>query len=87
LNDSAEEIAMMNRWMGVGLFSAGAVIGVAVAGLRQEPVASAQADSSWTAESTRGVDAVGPWLGAAARVQISTAGLEVSGRYILACKQ
>ena len=34
-----------------------------------------------------GVDAVGPWLGTAERVEISTAGLSIAGRYILvACK-
>jgi hypothetical protein len=82
---------MVNRWMGVGLFSAGVVIGLAVAGLRQEPVVSAQAGwqcHSWILESKEGADVVGPWLGAASRVEIAAAGLSVAGRYTLvACKQ
>ena len=43
---------MINRWMGVGLLSAGVVVaGVALAGLRPELVVSAQAGwqcRSWT---------------------------------------
>ena len=82
---------MVNRWIGVGLLSAGVVIGVALAGLRQEPVVSAQAGwqcRSWTLDSKEGVDAIGPWLGTAARVEISAAGLSIAGRYTLvACKQ
>ncbi len=82
---------MVNRWMGVGLFSAGVVIGVALAGLRQEPVVSAQAGwqcRSWTLESKESADVVGPWLGAAARVEITAAGLSQAGRYtVVACRQ
>jgi hypothetical protein len=67
------------------------VVGVAPAGLRQEPVLSAKAGwqcRSWTLESTEGADAVGPWLGAAARVEIAAADLSTAGRYTLvACKQ
>jgi hypothetical protein len=81
---------MANRLMGVGLLSAGVVMGLALEGLRPEPVVSAQARwqcRSWTLEASNGVDAVAPWLGAAERVQISTAGLAVANRYILvACK-
>jgi hypothetical protein len=83
--------AMVNRWMGVGLFSTGVVIGVALAELPQELVLSAQAGwqcRSWTLESTEGADAVGPWLGAAARVEIAAADRSTAGRYTLvACKQ
>ena len=82
---------MVNRWMDVSLFSAGLVIGMAVAGLRLEPVVLAQSGwqcRSWALESREGVDAIGPWLGGAAHVEISAAGLEVAGRYILVtCKR
>ena len=82
---------MVNRWMDVSLFTAGVVIGVVVAGLSREPVVSAQGGwqcRSWTLESTQTSDAVGPWLGTAARVEIATAGIEIGGRYALvACKQ
>ncbi len=82
---------MVNRWIDVGFFSAGVVIGVAVAGLRPEPVVSAQAGwqcRSFTRESKESADAIGTWLGAAARVEIAAAGLSVAERYVLvACKQ
>ena len=42
---------MRNRWMGVGLISAGVVLSVALAGLRPEPVASAQAQAGWQCRS------------------------------------
>lgn len=91
---------MVNRWMGVGLFGAGLMMGVAMSGLQQDPVVSAQAGwqcRSWmlgdrTAAasdrvSTDAADVVGPWLGTAARVEIATTGLEIAGRYTLvACK-
>jgi hypothetical protein len=74
----------------MGLLSAGILLGLALAGLRPEPVVSAQDRwqcRSWTLESSNGVDVVAPWLGAAERVEISTAGLAVANRYILvACK-
>jgi hypothetical protein len=77
--------------MVVGLVSAGVLIGDTLAGLRPEPVVSAQAGwqcRSWTLDSNESADAVGSWLGTAARVEISTAGLEAAGRYALvACKQ
>jgi len=44
---------MVKHWIGVGLLSVGVVIGVAAAGLRQEPVMSAQGHlqcRSWTFE-------------------------------------
>ena len=82
---------MMNRLVGVGLVSAGLVIGVAMAELWQEPVVSAQAGwqcRSFTRESKESADAIGTWLGAAARVEITAAGLSVADRYVLvACKQ
>ena len=82
---------MRHRWLGVGLFTAGVVIGVVVAGLQQESAVSAQSGwqcRAWTMESKGGAEAVGPWLGTAARVEISTAGIEYNGRYALvACKQ
>jgi hypothetical protein len=82
---------MVNRLIGVGLFSAGAVIGVALTGLRPEPVASAQAGlqrPSWTGESKGGAEVVAPWLGAAARVELTAAGLSIAGRYAAAaCRQ
>ena len=81
---------MMNRWRGISLLGAGVVIGGAVTGLWPEPVVSAQDRwqcRSWTLEASNGVDAVAPWLGAAERVEISTAGLAVANRYVLvACK-
>ena len=81
---------MANRLIGLGLLSAGVVIGVALDVLRPEPVVSAQDRwqcRSWTLEASNGVDAVAPWLGAAERVEISTAGLAVANRYVLvACK-
>ena len=83
---------MRNRWMGgLGLFTAGVVTGLALAGL-EVPVVSAQGNwqcRTFALESTQqSADAIGPWLGAAAHVEISTAGLEVANRYILvACKQ
>jgi hypothetical protein len=81
---------MVNRWIGVGLISTGVVIGAALAGLQQESVVSAQAGwqcRSWTLESNESADAIEPWLGAAARVEIS-ASPSVAGHYILvACKQ
>jgi hypothetical protein len=77
--------------MGAGLFTAGVVVGVAITSLRPESVVSAQASwqcRSWTLEAKDGVDAIGPWLAAATQVEISTAGLEVAGRYVLvACKR
>ena len=80
---------MVTQWIGVGLISVGVVIGVA--GQRSEPVVSAQAGwqcRSWTLESKESADVVGPWLGAAARVEIAAAGLSIAGRYTLvACKQ
>lgn len=82
---------MMNRWMSVGLLGAGVLVGVGVEGLRHEPVVSAQSAwqcRSWTLESKESVDAVGPWLDTAARVEIAAAGLDRVGRYALvACKQ
>jgi hypothetical protein len=82
---------MVNRWMGVGLFIAGFLSGVAVTGQRPEPVVSAQAGwqcRTWTLESTDNADPIGPWLGTAARVEIATAGLAIAGRYALvACRQ
>ena len=82
---------MVNRWMDVSLFSAGLVIGMAVAGLRLEPVVSAQGGwqcRSWTLESKESADVVEPWLGTSARVEIAAAGLSIAGRYTLvACKQ
>jgi hypothetical protein len=75
----------------VGLLGAGVVIGVALAGLPQEPVVSAQAGwqcRSWMLESKESADVVGPWLGAAERVEISAAGLSIAGRYtVVACKR
>jgi hypothetical protein len=75
----------------MGLFSAGMLIGTAVAGLRPEPAVSAQGSwqcRSWALESKEGADVVGPWLGGAAHVEISTASLANSGRYALvACKR
>jgi hypothetical protein len=77
--------------MDVGLFSAGIVMGIAVTGLRQETVVSAQGSwqcRSWTLAAKEGVDAIGPWLGGAAQVEISTASLANSGLYALvACKR
>lgn len=82
---------MVNQWMGVGLFSAGVVLGVALTGQPQEPVVSAQAGwqcRSWTLESEESGDPIGPWLGSAAHVEIASAGLAIAGRYALvACKQ
>ena len=82
---------MKNRWMVMGLFGAGVVTGGALAEWQLEHILSAQAGwqcRSWTLESKDRVDAIGPWLGTAERVEISTAGLEVAGRYLLvACKQ
>jgi len=82
---------MKTRWIVVGLFGAGVVTGGAVAEWQQEHILSAQARwqcRSWTLESKDGVDAIGPWLGTAERVEISTAGLDVAWRYVLvACKQ
>jgi hypothetical protein len=67
------------------------MIGAALTGFRPEPVVSAQGGwqcRSWTVESKDSVDAVGPWLGTAARVELSTAGIEIGGRYaVVACKQ
>jgi hypothetical protein len=63
---------------------------VVVGGLR-EPVVSAQAGwqcRSFTLESKGSADAVGAWLGTAARVEISTAGIEINRQYALvACRQ
>jgi hypothetical protein len=71
---------MVKRWIGLGLLSAGVVIGVALAGLRPKPVASA--------ESKEGAYAAGPSLGAAACVEIASADLSIAGRYTLAvCKR
>jgi hypothetical protein len=84
---------MVDRWLDVGLIGAGVVIGLAAAGLGQSQglAVSAQAGwqcRSWTLESDGGADAVGPWLGAAARVEITVTGLSHAGRYTLvACKQ
>ncbi len=82
---------MVNRWMGAGLFTAGVVVGVAIASLRPEAVVGAQGSwqcRSWTLEAKDGVDAAGPWLAGAVQVEISTAGVEVAGRYVLvACKR
>jgi hypothetical protein len=77
--------------MDLGLFIAGLVIGAALTGLRPESVVSAQAGwqcRSWTLESKGTADAIGPWLGTAARVEISAAGIEMNRQYALvACKQ
>ena len=82
---------MKKRWVVAGLFGAGVVTGGAVAEWQLERIVSAQARwqcRSWTLESKDGVDAIGPWLGTAERIELSTAGLEVAGRYILvACRQ
>lgn len=84
----------MTRWMGVGLVSAGVAIGAALAGLPQEDVVSAQGNwqcRSWALASKHTADAdeeLDTWLGAAARVEMTAAGLDVAGRYILvACRQ
>ena len=83
---------MVTQWIGVGFFSAGVVIGVAVTALRPEPVVSAQTTAwqcrSFTRESKESADTIGTWLGAAARVEIAAAGLSVAERYVLvACKK
>ncbi|HEX6362567.1 MAG TPA: hypothetical protein VFZ93_06420 [Albitalea sp.] len=82
---------MINRWMGVGFFGAGVLIGVAAAGQRQELVLSAQEGwqcRSWTLESKERADPIGPWLATAARVEMTAASIEIGGRYALvACKQ
>jgi hypothetical protein len=71
---------MVNRWIGVGILSAGVVVGMALAGLRSKPVVSA--------ESKEGADAARPSLGAAACVEIASADLSIAGRYTLAvCKR
>ena len=75
---------MLNRWTGVGLLIAGIAIGLAAAGLRENPVASAQAVQTGTPESKE-VDA--PWLGAAARLEITATGVSIAGRYKVACEQ
>jgi hypothetical protein len=89
--ESAEESAMINQWMGVGLFTAGVVIGMAAASRGQESVVSAQTGwqcRSWALEEKESPDAIGSWLGSSARVEIAAAGLAVAGRYALvACKQ
>jgi hypothetical protein len=77
--------------MVAGLFGAGVVTGGAVAEWHLEYILSAQTRwqcRSWTQEASQGVDTLAPWLGAAERVEISTAGLDVANRYIVvACKQ
>ncbi|HET9385826.1 MAG TPA: hypothetical protein VFO67_11815 [Gemmatimonadales bacterium] len=78
---------MLTRWTGVGLLIAGIAIGLGVAGLREGPVVSAQDSPSWTPESTESVDAAAPWLGAAARLEITTTGVSIAGRYKVACEQ
>ena len=78
---------MLTRWTGVGLLIAGIAIGLGAAGLRESPVASAQAVQSGTPESKKGVEVDAPWLGAAARVEITATGLSIAGRYRAACKQ
>jgi hypothetical protein len=82
---------MTNRWLGVGLVGVGVVAGVAVAGLRPETVVSAQTGwvcRSWTLESGEGVGALAPFLGASPRVELTAAGLDIAGRYVLvACRQ
>jgi hypothetical protein len=82
---------MRNRWMVVGLFGAGVVTGGALAEWQLEHLVSAQAGwqcRSFTRESKESADPVGPWLGAAARVEIAAASLSVAERYVLvACKQ
>ena len=82
---------MRNRLVGVGLFSAGILIGNAVTGPLPEPAVSAQGSwqcRSWTVQATEGAEAVGPWLGGAAQVEISTTTIEMNGRYVLvACKR
>jgi hypothetical protein len=91
LMQKRKESPMVNRLIGVGLLSAGVVTGVVLARLWPEPVVSAQGAwqcRSWTLESKEGADAVGPWLGTAHNVELSTAGVEIGGRYALvACKQ
>ena len=74
---------MVRQWIGVGFFSAGVVIGVAVTALRPEPIVSAQTAwqcRSFTRESKESADAIGTWLGAAARVEIAAAGQSVAER-------
>ena len=83
---------MVNRLIGVGLLSAGVVTGVVLARLWPESFVSAQGGvwqcRSWTLDSKEGADAVGPWLGTARNVELSTAGVEIGGRYALvACKR
>lgn len=78
---------MLNRWMGVGLLSAGIAIGLAAAGLRESPVASAQAVQSGTPESKESVEVDAPWLGAAAHLEITATGVSIAGRYKVACEQ
>ena len=84
---------MVNRWLDVSLVAAGVVIGVVVASpvQWQGPVVSAQTAwqcRAWSQESKESADAVGPWLGTAARVEIAAAGLSVGGWHVLvACKQ
>ena len=77
--------------MAMALFGAGVVTAGAVAEWQLEHIVSAQSGwqcRSWTLEASQGVEALGPWLGTAERVEISTAGLDVANRFILvACKR
>jgi hypothetical protein len=86
-----KESPMVNRLISVGLLSAGVVTGVVLARLWPEPVVSAQGVwqcRSWTLDLKEGADAVGPWLGTAQNVELSTAGVDIGGRYaLLACKR
>jgi hypothetical protein len=73
--------------MGVGLLSAGIAIGLAAAGLREGLVVSADAGRAWTPGSKESNEVTESWRGAAAHVEITTAGLSIAGRYRAACEQ
>ncbi|HET9385605.1 MAG TPA: hypothetical protein VFO67_10685 [Gemmatimonadales bacterium] len=78
---------MLNRWTGVGLLIAGTAIGFGAAGLRESPVASAQAVQSKTTELKESIEVDAPWLGAAAHLEITATGVSIAGRYKVACEQ
>ena len=80
----------MKRMMYGLVLGMGVLLGVAIAtwsGRTVEAQAGWQC-AAWTVEEKPNVTAIGPWLGAAKTVHLTSAGLSAGSRFaVVACKQ